>query len=108
MPDACERMYGLDPTDPFDADKDPDQDGLENVFECTYKRGFCTNWLNPKSQDHDNDGFTDKWICIFAGYIYYDCDDSNAMINPDTPEICNNGFDDNKGHTHTDDAEGIP
>ncbi len=59
MPDACERRYGLDPSDPFDASGDPDGDGLENGFECSYDRGMCSNWLNPTSPDTDNDGYDD-------------------------------------------------
>lgn len=66
MPDACERMYGLDPFDPFDADEDPDGDGLDNLFECTFREGFCTNWLNPTSPDTDNDGYPDG-VEIMAG-----------------------------------------
>jgi hypothetical protein len=60
MPDACERMYGLNPSDPFDADKDPDMDTLSNRYECTYRLGACVNWLNPTAQDTDNDGYADN------------------------------------------------
>ncbi len=60
MPDACEKMYGLSTTDPYDADKDPDGDGLLSSFECRYKEGSCVNWLNPKNPDHDNDGHMDN------------------------------------------------
>ena len=66
MPDACEKMYGLSPDDPFDADKDPDKDTLNNKFECTYKVGACVNWLNPNNPDTDNDGYTDN-VEIDAG-----------------------------------------
>jgi len=59
MPDACERMYGLNPADPYDADRDPDSDGLPSSFECGYKEGMCVNWLNPTSPDSDNDGADD-------------------------------------------------
>jgi hypothetical protein len=58
--DTCERMYGLNPSDPFDAEKDNDNDGLTNKFECTFTAGSCKNWLNPTSPDTDNDGYTDK------------------------------------------------
>jgi hypothetical protein len=60
MPDACEKMYGLNPSDPYDAGKDADKDGLTNTEECNYKQGACINWLNPKSADTDNDGYADK------------------------------------------------
>jgi hypothetical protein len=60
MPDACEKLYGLNPSDPYDYDKDQDKDGLTNKFECTYKKGLCVNWLNPTSPDSDNDGYNDK------------------------------------------------
>jgi hypothetical protein len=81
MPDACERMYGLDPSDPFDADEDPDGDGLENIFECNFKEGFCINWLNPSSPDTDIESGTDPcdpdskpsamlpWIMIILGLL---------------------------------------
>jgi hypothetical protein len=60
MPDACERMYGLDPTDPYDATEDNDGDDLSNRYECTFKEGMCVNWLNPTSPDTDNDGYADN------------------------------------------------
>ncbi len=59
MPDACEKRYGLNPSDPYDAAKDPDGDGLDNGFECNFKEGMCVNWLNPTSPDTDNDGYDD-------------------------------------------------
>jgi hypothetical protein len=60
MPDACERMYGLNANDPFDADKDSDSDGLDNSFECNFHEASCVNGLNPRSPDTDNDGYSDK------------------------------------------------
>jgi|GEM_PF-4400747 len=60
MSDACERMYGLNPSDPYDYDKDPDLDGLDNRYECTFREGMCVNWLNPMSADTDNDGYSDS------------------------------------------------
>lgn len=61
MPDACEKMYGLNPADPFDAEKDPDLDTLSNKFECSFTDGMCANtWLNPNSKDTDSDGFDDN------------------------------------------------
>ncbi len=60
MPDACERMYGLNPADPFDNERDNDADGLDNKFECSFREGLCTQWLNPTSPDTDNDGYSDS------------------------------------------------
>lgn len=60
MSDACERMYGLNPSDPYDYDKDTDLDGLSNRYECTFREGMCVNWLNPASPDTDNDGYSDS------------------------------------------------
>ncbi len=34
VPDDCERLYGLDPEDPEDAELDNDQDGINNRDEC--------------------------------------------------------------------------
>ncbi len=60
MPDSCEKMYGLDSSDPYDANKDQDGDGLKNMFECNYDEGMCMNYLDPSSADTDNDGYEDK------------------------------------------------
>ena len=61
MPDACELKYGLDPSDPFDADADPDGDTLSNKFECTYVSGSCYgSWLDPHESDTDSDGYDDN------------------------------------------------
>jgi hypothetical protein len=60
MPDACEKLYGLNPSDPYDSDKDSDNDGLTNREECAYTSGMCTNSLDPTSADTDNDGYGDK------------------------------------------------
>ena len=52
LPNAWERCYGLDPSDPTDASADPDQDGLANLEE--YERG-----TNPMDPDTDHDGLVD-------------------------------------------------
>lgn len=59
MPDSCEKRYGLNPSDPYDAARDPDGDGLDNGFECSFREGSCVNWLNPTAADTDNDGYDD-------------------------------------------------
>jgi len=52
LPDGWEVLYGTDPLDPFDADADPDNDGLTNFDE--YRHG--TDPFNP---DTDGDGVLD-------------------------------------------------
>ncbi len=54
MPDRWELLYGLDPTDPADANADPDGDGLTNLQE--YRAG-----TNPRNPDTDGDGMPDGW-----------------------------------------------
>jgi hypothetical protein len=80
MPSYWERLHGLNPNDPSDANDDPDKDGLTNLQE--YQHGSDpwnfdtdgggvgdgtevktgTNPLNPKDDkvDSDNDGIPDK------------------------------------------------
>jgi hypothetical protein len=60
MLDAWERRYGLDPSDPFDANKDKDGDGLTNKFEHDFKEGSCIDGLDPSKPDTDDDGYSDK------------------------------------------------
>ncbi|MEI8122556.1 MAG: hypothetical protein WCI20_10925, partial [bacterium] len=52
LPNAWERRYGLDPSDPDDGLADPDLDGLSNVEE--YRQG-----TNPHDPDTDHDGLVD-------------------------------------------------
>ena len=52
IPNRWELLYGLDPGDPLDAERDPDLDGLTNLQE--YQRG-----TNPLDPDTDHDGLRD-------------------------------------------------
>ncbi len=52
--DVKEEQCGLDPTNPDDADLDPDNDGLTNGEECNYG-------TNMEKEDTDNDGYTDMY-----------------------------------------------
>ena len=54
MADDWERAHGLDPTDPKDANGDPDHDKLKNLTE------FQIN-SDPQKMDTDGDGMPDKW-----------------------------------------------
>jgi hypothetical protein len=54
LPDGWEVKYGLDPTDPSDADKDKDNDQLTNKEEYE-------NRTDPTNPDTDGDGLPDKW-----------------------------------------------
>ncbi|MFW3145247.1 MAG: PKD domain-containing protein [Thermoplasmatota archaeon] len=58
MMDVWELRFGLDPSDPLDADLDPDNDGLTNKQEHDHfeRTGF---YLNPFNPDTDGDGWKD-------------------------------------------------
>ncbi|MBI4739181.1 hypothetical protein HY772_06515 [Candidatus Woesearchaeota archaeon] len=60
MLDVWELKYGLDPKDPFDAQKDKDGDGLANKFEHDFKEGSCMDGTDPTNKDTDGDGYDDK------------------------------------------------
>ncbi|MCK5641665.1 MAG: PKD domain-containing protein, partial [Gammaproteobacteria bacterium] len=54
MPDDWETHFGLDPTDPNDANLENDDDGLSNLEE--YQAG-----TDPNNNDTDDDGMDDNW-----------------------------------------------
>ncbi|HOR98773.1 MAG TPA: hypothetical protein PLZ74_10420 [Kiritimatiellia bacterium] len=54
MPDAWERVFGLDPLDPSDAAGDLDRDGLTALEEFL-------NRTHPRRRDTDGDGMPDAW-----------------------------------------------
>jgi hypothetical protein len=58
MLNEWEIKYGLDPTDPSDADLDLDEDGLSNYeeYDFFYTKGIR---LNPWNPDTDGDGYDD-------------------------------------------------
>ncbi|MCK5559087.1 MAG: VWA domain-containing protein, partial [Thermoplasmata archaeon] len=71
--DNWEIKYGLNPSDPSDANKDNDMDGLTNIME------FKSS-TNPNSKDTDNDNMPDSWE------INYELDPNNpsdAFIDSD-------------------------
>lgn len=60
IPDAVERLAGLDPNDPTDADGDVDNDGIPNLNEFL-------NGTNLGSMDTDGDGIADN-VELSLGY----------------------------------------
>jgi len=54
IPDLIEDKYNMDPDDPSDANKDFDDDGLNNYQEYL-------NRTHPDVSDTDNDGMPDGW-----------------------------------------------
>ncbi|MBT6520189.1 hypothetical protein HOK51_10165 [Candidatus Woesearchaeota archaeon] len=60
--DECELLYPsvLSNKDPYDYDKDPDGDGLENWEECGHIKGLCSKGTNPTLKDTDYDGYDDN------------------------------------------------
>ncbi len=90
MPDGWEFAYGLDPTDPFDRDRDADADGVhfdvggvifsrdwtnldEYRFVTSSDNGF--NGTDPRKTDTDGDGLTDgeEYWGWFADSTNFDC-----------------------------------
>ena len=91
MPDGWEFIYGLDPTDPFDRDRDADADGVhysnsdgfildrdwtnlnEYRFISMSEAGF--NGSDPRESDTDGDGLTDgeEYWGWFADSTNFDC-----------------------------------
>ncbi len=59
MEDQWEIQYGLDPSDPIDADHDPDNDGLTNKEEYDQQNTYASS-TDPNNPDTDNDGYSDK------------------------------------------------
>ena len=91
MPDGWEFIYGLDPTDPYDRDRDADADGVyyssadgftlsrdwtnlnEYRFISSTEGGF--NGSDPRDRDTDGDGLTDgeEYWGWFAESTNFDC-----------------------------------
>jgi hypothetical protein len=59
MPDGWENIYGFDPSDPSDAENDPDGDELINLDEYL-------NGTNPTESDTDEDELPDGWEVAFG------------------------------------------
>ena len=59
MPDGWENIYGFDPSDPSDAENDPDADELINLDEYL-------NGTNPSESDTDEDELPDGWEVTFG------------------------------------------
>jgi hypothetical protein len=86
MPDQWEVDNGLDPTDPDDAEKDPDGDGLTNEEEEEIG-------TDPHNPDTDGDGYPDGWE-EDNGYDPTDPDDHPKPNDP--------------GSTTDTDKDGLP
>ena len=106
MPDGWEYVHGLDPTDPFDRERDADDDGVSfplidgtifirewsNLEEFRYVNTsqFGTNGTDPRNIDSDGDGLTDgeeywgwflestSFSCHYLNDDYV-CDDSSSQ-----------------------------
>lgn len=72
-------------------------DGVDNDCDGIVDEQESGTWF----EDLDGDGFGSGFVLEFTcdpppGYVIYDgdCDDSNPAINPNAPEICGNGVDD--------------
>jgi hypothetical protein len=74
MPDEWEIAHGLDPNIPTDANLDPDNDELTNLYE--YQNG-----TNPHNPDTDNDGMPDGWEVTYG--LNPDMNDASADKDKD-------------------------
>ncbi|MHC4154169.1 MAG: right-handed parallel beta-helix repeat-containing protein [Planctomycetota bacterium] len=79
MPYEWELLYGLDPTDPSDADLDPDEDELTNLEE--YQAGTV-----PTDDDTDDDNMPDGWE-VDNGLDPVDPNDAGE--DPDNDDLTN-------------------
>ena len=102
MPDEWESFYGLDPYDQYDADNDPDSDGLINLDEYLNNTapndsdtdddelndGDEVNVYNtdPLDSDTDNDEMPDGWE---VQYSLNPLDPSDATQDPDEDSVTN-------------------
>ncbi len=73
IPDYWEDLYGLNKTNPNDAELDNDNDGLNNLLEFYFG-------TNPNKKDTDNDGCNDKFE-YDNGYIGNFSGDCNTSSN---------------------------
>jgi uncharacterized repeat protein (TIGR01451 family) len=78
IPDAWELVYGLNPLDPSDAQKDNDGDGLTNLEE--YLAG-----TSPNNPDTNSDGFTDAQNLIMGQSPTQKVVSPFTDVKPDTP-----------------------
>ena len=91
MPDGWEFIHGLDPTDPYDRDRDADADGI--LYDSEFGEGVDRSWTNldefrfitnsengfngtdPRNIDTDGDGLTDgeEYWGWFTESTNFDC-----------------------------------
>ena len=91
MPDGWEFIHGLDPTDPYDRDRDADADGV--LYNPEFGEGIDRSWTNldefrfitnsengfngtdPRNIDTDGDGLTDgeEYWGWFTESTNFDC-----------------------------------
>jgi hypothetical protein len=88
--------------DDADANRFPNNpevcDGKDNDCNpATPEPGITTYYRDADGDGYGTSAVTQSACQPPAGYVSnaYDCDDANAAIRPDTPEVCNNGIDDN-------------
>jgi hypothetical protein len=81
LPDPCEAMDCPQYCKDGECVYDNPCDGMDCAYGC--KNGRCLQPPSAPGPDGDGDGYP------FAA----DCDDTSAGINPDKPEICGNGID---------------
>jgi len=97
IPDGWEGYYGLEPTDPSDANQDYDEDGydanrlfgIQQSEKYTNIEEFLNN-TNPISNDTDGDGMSDGWE-VYYGLNPLDVYDSTVDNDKDGFDLNNNG-----------------
>lgn len=94
LPDDWESVWGLDSTNPDDAARDDDGDGLRNLQE--YRRG-----TSPSQSDGDGDGLTDGDEVNVAGTDPHDPDSDGDRLQ-DGEELHDHGSDPGVADTDRD------
>ena len=137
IPDGWEYIYGLDPTDPWDAELDLDGDGVNmdfnqdamnernwtNLLEYRYTpiSAQGSNSTDPRDVDTDDDGLpdgteafgfyysqTNLW-CHYHPNMTYDCSDSAVAEAANTTYLNGLHSDQQLDPTNKDsDADGMP